>query len=64
MRHTVFRRRMAEEFGEIRADMLSQDHVLSALGGHTPNEALEAGWEPKSVWLVLCEAFGVPPERR
>lgn len=64
MRHTVFRRRMAEEFGRVRADMLAQDHVLSELGGRTPDEALEAGIEPKQVWQVLCEAFEVPPARR
>lgn len=64
MRHTVFRRRMAEEFGRVRADMLAQDHVLSELGGRTPDEALEAGIEPKQVWQVLCEVFEVPPARR
>lgn len=64
MRHTVFRRRMAEEFGEIRAEMLAQDHVLSALGGRTVDEALEAGLSPKDVWQALCEAFEVPAERR
>jgi len=64
MRHTVFRRRMAEEFGRVRADMLAQDHVLSELGGRTPDEALEAGIDPKQVWQVLCEVFEVPPARR
>lgn len=64
MRHTVFRRRMAEEFGRIRSEMLSQDHVLSELGGRTVDEALEAGISPKEVWRIFCEAFDVPPERR
>ncbi|MDR7303118.1 DUF3046 domain-containing protein [Haloactinomyces albus] len=64
MRHTVFRRRMIEEFGEIRADTLAQDFVLSSLDQRTPNQALEAGVEPKRVWLALCETFEVPPERR
>lgn len=64
MRHTVFRRRLTEEFGEIRADTLSQDFVLSSLGQRTPNQALEVGQDPRSVWLALCEAFDVPPERR
>lgn len=64
MRHTVFRQRMAEEFGEVRADMLAQDHVFSALEGRTVDEALEVGVTPKQVWTVVCEAFDVPVERR
>lgn len=64
MRHTTFRRLMAEEFGEIRAEMLAQDHVLSALGGRTVDEALEAGMPPKDVWRVICDEFEIPEERR
>ncbi len=55
---------MVEEFGRIRADTLVQDLVLSSLGERTPNQALEAGWDPKQVWRVLCDAFEVPAERR
>jgi hypothetical protein len=55
---------MVEEFGEIRADTLRQDLVLSALDERTVNQALEAGMDPKQVWRVLCEAFEVPSERR
>lgn len=64
MRHTVFRRRMIEEFGEIRAETLAQDHVCSALGGRTVDQALEAGMHPKQVWQAICEVFEVPAERR
>lgn len=64
MRHTVFRRQMAEEFGEIRAEMLAQDHVLSSLGGRTVDQALDAGMFPKEVWGAVCEAFEIPYERR
>jgi hypothetical protein len=64
MRITVFRRLMAEEFGGIRAEMLARDHVFSALGGRTVDEALDAGLSPKDVWRAVCEAFEVPPERR
>ncbi len=55
---------MATEFGRLRAEMLAQDHVMSALGGRTVDEALEAGMEPKQVWRTLCEEFEVPSERR
>lgn len=64
MRHTVFRERMAEEFGRVRAEMLAQDHVLSDLGRRTPDEALESGVDPKRVWQVLCDEFEVPRSRR
>lgn len=64
MRITVFRKLMTQEFGGVRADMLARDHVFSALGGRTVDQALEAGVEPKSIWLAVCDAFEVPPERR
>lgn len=64
MRHTLFRRRMVEEFGELRADMLASDHVLTSLGGRTVDEALESGVPPKEVWLAVCETFEVPKARR
>jgi hypothetical protein len=55
---------MADEFGEVRADMLATDHVMSALGGRTVNQALEAGLDPKHVWLTVCREFEIPVERR
>lgn len=64
MRITVFRRLMAEEFGAMRAETLSQDHVFSGLAGRTVEQALRSGISPKSVWREVCEAFGVPAERR
>ncbi|MGW3472055.1 DUF3046 domain-containing protein [Saccharopolyspora sp. NPDC000995] len=64
MRHTAFRQRMAGEFGRVRAEMLAQDHVFSALGGRTVDQALEAGLSAKEVWQAVCEAFEVPAERR
>jgi hypothetical protein len=64
MRITVFRKLMANEFGEVRADMLAQDHVFSSLGGRTVDQALEAGLPPKEIWRAVCDAFEVPLERR
>lgn len=64
MRITVFRKLMAEEFGEIRADMLARDHVFSALGSRTVDDALDAGVPPKEIWRAVCDAFEVPVERR
>ena len=64
MRITAFRKMMAEEFGEIRADMLARDHVFSALNNRTVDQALEAGVPTKEIWRVVCDVFEVPPERR
>jgi DUF3046 family protein len=64
MRTTVFRNMMAREFGEVRADMLARDHVFSALGGRTVDQALEAGQQPKEIWRAVCEVFEVPAERQ
>lgn len=64
MRNTVFRRLMADEFGDVRAEMLARDHVFSALGGRTVDQALDAGLSPREVWRVVCEVFEVPAERR
>jgi hypothetical protein len=64
MRITAFRKMMAEEFGEIRADMLARDHVFSALDNRTVDQALEAGVSTKEIWRVVCDVFEVPPERR
>jgi len=64
MRITVFRRLMAEEFGPGRAQVLARDHVLSALGGRTVDQALTAGIPAKEIWRELCDAFDVPSERR
>lgn len=64
MRITVFRKLMAQEFGEVRADMLARDHVFSSLGGRTVDQALEAGLAPKEIWRAVCEGFEVPPDRR
>lgn len=64
MRITVFRRLMAHEFGDVRADMLARDHVFSSLGNRTVDQAIEAGLSTKDIWRVVCDAFEVPPDRR
>ena len=64
MRITAFRKMMAEEFGEIRADMLARDHVFSALDNRTVDQALEAGVPAKEIWHAVCDVFEVPPDRR
>ena len=64
MRNTVFRKLMANEFGQVRGEMIARDHVMSGLGGRTADEALEAGFPAKEIWLAVCDAFDVPEQRR
>jgi hypothetical protein len=64
MRLTVFWQRMVDHFGEGYADTFARDHVMSGLGGRTVHEALDAGWEAKDVWRVVCTTMGVPAENR
>jgi hypothetical protein len=55
---------MADHFGEGYADTFARDHVMTELGGRTVHEALNAGWEAKDVWRVVCAAMNVPYENR
>jgi hypothetical protein len=64
VRITQFRELMDDEFGAVRADAVSRDHVLADLGGRTVEQALEAGLDPRRIWLAVCDAYDVPPRRR
>ena len=64
MRLTHFRQLMDDEFGAVRAGSIARDHVFSALGGRTVDQALEDGAEPRDVWRSVCAEFDVPPARR
>ena len=55
---------MTDEFGAARAAAVARDHVLADLGGRTVDEALEAGLDPRRVWLAVCDAYEVPSTRR
>jgi hypothetical protein len=64
VRLTYFRELMEGEFGAPRAASVSHDHVFAQLGDRTVEQALEAGIEPREVWLAVCETYDVPPARR
>jgi len=49
VRLTLFRSLMEAQFGPHRAPSVAQDHVFSALGGRTVNQALAAGLPPRAV---------------
>lgn len=63
MRLTEFSVLVSERFGTARGASLLVDHVLAALGGRTPAEAIEAGIDPRDVWRALCADFDVPRDQ-
>ena len=64
MRLTEFWARMKEQFGDVYAESLAKDYVLSNLGGRTVNEALADGEDAKVVWRAVCDTFNVPDSLR
>jgi hypothetical protein len=63
MRRSEFMIAVADEFGEGYGRVLIDDLVLSDVGGRTGREALAAGVPPRDVWLAICRAKDVPPNR-
>ena len=64
VRLTQFRELMNDEFGPVRAAALARDHVFAELGDRTVEQALEAGVDPRKVWLAVCEVYDIPASRR
>jgi hypothetical protein len=52
-----------DEFGVAQGRTLVRDHVVAALDHRTAGQAIEAGVEPREVWLALAADLQVPPER-
>jgi predicted transcriptional regulator len=63
MRTSDFWRLMDDEFGSAYSRTLAQTLHLSGLGDRTPAQALQAGTDPKAVWLAVCEMQDVPEYR-
>ncbi len=55
---------MTEAMGEDFGRHWANTHVISALGGQTPAEALQAGDAPKQVWAVVCRTLELPESLR
>ena len=64
MRLTVFWERMRAQFGDVYADSVAKDYVLSSLGGRTVSKALADGENAQVVWRAVCETFDVPDSLR
>lgn len=55
---------MREQFGEVYAESLAKDYVLSNLGERTVSRALADGEDAKVVWRAVCDMFNVPESLR
>ena len=64
VRLTVFWELMRAQFGDVYAESVAKDYVLSNLGGRTVNKALADGEDAKIVWRAVCETFNVPESLR
>jgi len=64
VRLTEFWERMREQFGDVYAESLAKDYVLSNLGERSVIKALADGVDAKIVWRAVCETFNVPDSRR
>jgi hypothetical protein len=63
MKVSEFRRAVDDEFGEAQGRVLVNELVIDALGGRTAQRALDEGVPTVDVWIALCRANDVPPER-
>jgi len=63
MKVSEFRRAVDDEFGEPQGRVLVTQLVIDALGGRTAQRALDEGVPAGDVWVALCRANDVPPER-
>ncbi len=63
MRYTEFWSRLEDVLG-IRARTWARDHVLTALEGRTPQEALDAGESPQRVWRAVHAELELPERDR
>ncbi len=63
MRLSQFHELLVDEFGDSYSQVLLNDLVLPQVGDQTGKVALDAGVDPKEVWLALCLAMDVPRER-
>jgi Protein of unknown function (DUF3046) len=63
MRMSEFWTLVDDEFGRAQGRALVRDHVIGTLGDRSAEQALEAGEEPREVWLALAADLEVPPER-
>lgn len=55
---------MDDALGAAYARTWASQYVMSALGGRTAEQALDAGVAPKEVWAAVWQALGLPDKDR
>lgn len=60
VRLTDFWERMDAVFGAAYAKSWARDFSLSALGGRTVTEAIDAGFDTREIWEAVCGVVEVP----
>ena len=63
MRLSKFTELMKDEFGSAYSQVLLNDLALAPLAYKTGQQAIDAGEEPRLVWLAICAANDVPKDR-
>ncbi|MBS42267.1 MAG: hypothetical protein CMH83_03635 [Nocardioides sp.] len=64
MRHTEFWARMESALGSGYDHVWASTQVLRDLGGRTPQQALDAGEDPKTVWRAVWADLELPDRER
>ena len=64
MRHSEFWARMEQHLGSGYASSWASQQSISALGGRTVDEALEAGVPPQQVWRAVHAVLELPASER
>ena len=63
MRLSQFHELMNDEFGAEQSAFILKDLVLGELSDRTAEAAIQAGEDPRDVWLAICRASDVPKSR-
>ena len=63
MRLSEFWVAVSDEFGAEYGRVLTHDLVLGDIGGLTAQQGIAKGVATREIWLALCKAMDVPPNR-
>ena len=63
MRLSEFWLAVSDEFGEAYGRTITHDLVLEEIGGMTAEQGIAKGESVRAIWVALCRAMDVPPQR-
>ncbi len=64
MREREFWGLLEEVFGRTYGRSIAVDQQIPQLNSMTPQQAIEAGEEPRVVWNLLCDQMDIPDSQR